>query len=625
MVLVSSVLRLVLAFGAAFLVGKLVAKLKLPSILGWLIAGMILGPHALKIVNESLLDAVWYQSMMHILECAVGLMIGTELVWKKIKKSGAAIMITTLTQSLGTFIIVSLVFGIVFYFMNIPMYLAFIFGGIALATAPAPALSIVREFKTRGPVTSTLIPMAALDDIVGCVVFFTTIAVVAGKLSAGQMSAYMIALVVVMPLIIGVVTGLLAGVVLKKERKGSVTLILLTLTILFASAVGFFFNEVVMPKPVLNFMLIGMAFSATFSNMVSEKRLEQIMHSFNPVLGVAMILVILNLGAPLDYHLIMGAGLFTAVYIVARAIGKYSGAYFGAAVTKSPKTVKKFLGFTLLPHSGVSLVFTGIAVSVLSGSAPESAKIVQGTIAAAAVINEIIAVIMAKKGFEWAGEFDSQATATEAAAEVPAAEEIKSKTIITLSRQYGSGGREVGRKLSEQLGIPFYDHEIIEMASETSDIDKSFFESQEDRGTGSLLYDLSRGLPHGVSVSDRVFMQQSSVIRDVAKKGSCVIVGRCADSVLKDNPNVIKVFVYAGLESRKHRISDIYKEASGKALEKIEKTEKKRAAYYNYYSGKKFGDAENYDICLDSGTLGIDSCVEIIKSAYEVYEAKVTR
>lgn len=205
--MILSIVRLLAAVILAFLAGKLISKLKLPSILGWLIAGMVLGPHALSLVNSALLDAVWYQSAVHILECAVGLMIGTELVWKRIKKSGRSIIITTLTQSLGTFLLVSLVFGIVFYFTNIPLYLAFLFGGIALATAPAPALSIVREFKTKGPVTSTLIPMAALDDIVGCIVFFTTIALVAGNLSAGEMPAYMIALVVLLPLAIGVVTG----------------------------------------------------------------------------------------------------------------------------------------------------------------------------------------------------------------------------------------------------------------------------------------------------------------------------------------------------------------------------------------------------------------------------------
>lgn len=400
--------RLCATVAIAFLTGKLIAKIKLPSILGWLITGMVLGPHALSLMNQEILNAQWYQTIVHILECAVGLMIGTELVWNKMKRSGASIIITTLTQSLGTFLLVSLVFSLVFYFSNIPIYLAFIFGGIALATAPAPALSIVREFRTTGPVTRTLIPMAALDDIVGCVVFFTSISIVAGNLSQGQLPIYMIALVIVLPLIIGIFTGWIAGMFLKKKREASITLLLLILGILLAAGVGFFFNNFVMPSPILNFMLIGMAFSATFANMLPESRLEEIMATFSPILGLSMIVVILNLGAPLDYHLILGAGLFTAVYILARAIGKYFGAYFGASITKSPTTVKRFLGLTLLPHSGVSLVFTGIAVSVLNGPAPECAKILQGTIAAAAVINEIITVIVAKKGFEWAGELQKK-------------------------------------------------------------------------------------------------------------------------------------------------------------------------------------------------------------------------
>jgi Kef-type K+ transport system membrane component KefB len=402
--MILSIFRLLVTIVLAYLAGFLLSKLKLPSILGWLLTGMTLGPHALSLLNNSLLNAVWYESVVHILECAVGLMIGTELVWRKLKQSGRSIIITTLTQSLGTFLFVSLVFGIVFYFSHIPLYLAFLFGGIALATAPAPALSIVREYKTRGPVTSALIPMAALDDIVGCVVFFCTVAVVAGNLSSGNLPTLLIPLVVILPLVIGVVIGLLAGQVLRKERPASTTLLILAAFILIAAGAGFLGNSL-LPSPVLNFMLIGMAFSATFANMVTEKRLDQIMKAFNPILGVAMIVVILNLGAPLDYHLILGAGLFTAIYILSRAIGKYFGAFFGAAITKSPKTVRNFLGLTLLPHSGVSLVFTGIAVSVLNGPAPECAKIIQGTIAAAAVINEIIAVIVAKKGFEWAGEF----------------------------------------------------------------------------------------------------------------------------------------------------------------------------------------------------------------------------
>lgn len=403
--MLQSVLRLTLAVILAFIIGRLVSKFKLPSILGWLISGMFLGPCALSLINENMLDEDWYQITIHILECAVGLMIGSELVWKRLKKSGESIIITTLCQSLGTFLLVSLIFCVIFCTAKIPPYLAFILGGISLATAPAPALSIVQEFNTDGPVTRTLIPMAALDDIVGCIVFFTTVAVVAGNLSADDLPVHMIMLVVLFPLLLGVATGMFAGIILKRVMSRRIALLLLLLNILFTSFAGFFFNNYLLPKPLLNFLLLGMAFSATFANMISEEQLCQLKADFSPFLAVSMVIVILNLGAPLDYRSIMGAGVFTAVYIVSRALGKYLGSYWGASITHAPRTVKKYLGLTLLPHSGVSLVFTGIAVSILGSADPESSRIVQGTIAAAAVINEIVAVVIAKKGFEWAGEF----------------------------------------------------------------------------------------------------------------------------------------------------------------------------------------------------------------------------
>lgn len=173
------IVKWLIAIVIAFFVGKLVSKLRLPSILGWLITGIAVGPYAFSLISQELTDAPAYGTFIHVLECAVGLMIGTELVWRKIKSYGKALIVTTLTQSLVTFAVVTIAFSIVFHFAGIPMYLAFIFGGIALATAPAPALSIVSEFRTEGPVTKTLIPMAALDDMVGVTVFFTVISIVA--------------------------------------------------------------------------------------------------------------------------------------------------------------------------------------------------------------------------------------------------------------------------------------------------------------------------------------------------------------------------------------------------------------------------------------------------------------
>jgi len=403
------ILRLLIGVSIAFFVGKLVSKIKLPAILGWLLTGMILGPHAVGIISDKLLSTSWYQTILRILECGVGLMIGTELVLKELKKSGKQIIITTIIQSLGTFFVVTLFFGTIFYFTDVPLYAALILGGIALATAPAPALSIVKEFKTDGPVTRTLIPMAALDDIVAIIVFFSiTSFITAANVEKSTPLYLTLAMMILLPIAIGLAVGLVGGIVLKKERSKNTTLMITVILILLVSSVGFVFNNLILAQPVLNFMLIGMAFSATFANMVSKERLSQIMNAFSPIIGISMLIVILNLGAPLDYHLILDAGIFTAIYIISRAIGKYSGAFWGAKMTGLPETVQKYLGLTLLPHSGVSLVFTGIAVTTLNTFDPTSAAIIQGTIAAAAVINEVIAVIIAKRAFEWAGELEKQ-------------------------------------------------------------------------------------------------------------------------------------------------------------------------------------------------------------------------
>ncbi|MCI6042880.1 cation:proton antiporter [bacterium] len=398
------ILRWILTLALAFLAGKLITKLRMPSILGWLIAGMILGPHAAGLMPQSVMDAPWYKLIITWMQCSFGLMLGTELIWKKIKNYGKSLMITTLSQSLGTFAFVSLMFALVFAVTDVPVYLALAFGGIALATAPAPALSIVKEFHTKGPVTETLLPMAVLDDIVGIAVFFTVNSFIARAISGGAVPLYMIPVMIFLPLAIGAVTGTAVGFLLKKDRGKSVTLCILLAGITLTVLIGLFFNTKVFSNITLNYMLMGVSYSAVFSNMITEEQLQRLVSWFNPILGIALLTAIVDLGAPLDYHLILGAGLYTFIYIASRACGKYFGARFGAKATKMPITVQKYLGFTLLPHSGVSLVFTGIICSVLTGPEPGLAKIVQGTIAAAAVINEIIAVIAAKKGFELAGE-----------------------------------------------------------------------------------------------------------------------------------------------------------------------------------------------------------------------------
>ncbi len=215
--MIINILRWIATLLIAFLAGKAVSKLKLPAILGWLITGMILGPNAAGLLPQDVLDTAWYKTIIMWMQCSFGLMLGTELVWKRIKNYGKALMVTTLTQSLGTFVLVSLVFAIVFHFMGIPAYLGFAFGGIALATAPAPALSIVSEFHTKGPVTNTLLPMTVLDDIVGIAVFFTVNAFIARNVSGGTVSLFMIPAMILLPIVVGALIGISAGILLKRQ------------------------------------------------------------------------------------------------------------------------------------------------------------------------------------------------------------------------------------------------------------------------------------------------------------------------------------------------------------------------------------------------------------------------
>ena len=397
-------LRFLAALGGAFLLGRLMTKIHMPAILGWLIGGMVLGPHVLNLLPQTVLDSSWYSILNEVLQVAVGLMLGTEHKWKKLKKYGRALMITTLTQSLGTFLVVSAAFAIVFLIQGIPAWLGFAFGGIALATAPAPALSITQEYHTNGPVTNTLLPMAVLDDIVGIVVFFTVNSFIARQVSAGAMPLYMVPVMIFFPILIGIVPGYLTGRILQhtNDKKAMLTVILSTICV--TAGLGHLCNTYITPTISLNYVLIGVAFSTIFSNMVSDNQLETIEQEYNPFLMISLLSTIVGLGAPLDYHLIVGAGFYTFLYIAARAAGKY----FVAKATNLPETVQKYLGLTLLPHSGVSLVFTGIICTTLA-SQPQLVQIVQGTIAAAAIINEFIAVIAARKGFELAGEIPTHA------------------------------------------------------------------------------------------------------------------------------------------------------------------------------------------------------------------------
>ena len=206
-------------------------------------------------------------------------------------------------------------------------------------------------------------------------------------------------------------------------------------------------------------------------------------------------------------------------------------------------------------------------------------------------------------------------------------------SIITISREFGSGGREIGEKLAGELDVPFYDKNILEIAAKESGICHDLFVQQDETYTNSFLYSLVMGnytiSPDGridtnMPINNKLFLAQFDTIRKIAQKGPCVIVGRCADYVLKNEKNVLNFFIMGNMPEKKKRILERYDIEKGSVEDFINKTDKRRSSYYNYYTDMKWGQARNYDLCVNSSKTGIDGAVKILKSYIEIRENGTT-
>ena len=201
--------------------------------------------------------------------------------------------------------------------------------------------------------------------------------------------------------------------------------------------------------------------------------------------------------------------------------------------------------------------------------------------------------------------------------------------VITLSRQFGSGGSEIGKKLSDLLGLPYVDKDIIAEAASSSGISKEHFEKVDEKKTNSFLFSLVSA-HYGGSVApirindiitdDKLFIHAANAIKKIAQQ-PCVIIGRCADDILSDQ-KIIRIFIYADMADRVERISRLYELNEKAATTLIRKTDKKRSNYYNFYTSKTWGDAVNYDLCINSSKLGIDGSVETIKHFIDKFDEK---
>lgn len=204
---------------------------------------------------------------------------------------------------------------------------------------------------------------------------------------------------------------------------------------------------------------------------------------------------------------------------------------------------------------------------------------------------------------------------------------MKEKVVITIARQYGSGGRTVGEMLAERLNIHYYDKELMKLASEESGINEALFANADEKLKSTNLFKIARRVYHGELISpesddfvstQNLFNYQAKIIKELAEQESCVIVGRCADFILKDYDNVLSVFIHAPHEYCMEQAAKKHSMPSKELERFILKTDKHRADYYKYYTGREWTDARNYDLCLDSSKLGYNRCVEEIISYMNV-------
>lgn len=206
---------------------------------------------------------------------------------------------------------------------------------------------------------------------------------------------------------------------------------------------------------------------------------------------------------------------------------------------------------------------------------------------------------------------------------------METKTIITIGRQYGSAGRQIGRALAEELGIKCYDKELLDRAAKDSGMCQELFENHDEKPTSSFLYSLvmdtysfgySSAAFSDMPINQKVFLAQFETIKKIASEGPCIMIGRCADYALADFDNCLSVFIHADLPTRIRRIAKLYDLTDAKAKDKILKADKKRSSYYNYYTSKKWGDVDSYDMAIESGKMGIDGTIEIILKAIQQKE-----
>lgn len=416
-------------FGIAALIvlaiigGKLMEIIKFPKVTGYILIGILIGPSVLGVLSHDMVEK--FTLIRQIAIGFIGYTIGLELKFRKLKRTGKQVTIITLVQAAMTAVFVTAAVGTYLTVSNgeyIWTY-AFILGAIATATAPGPIVAVVKNFRTKGPVTDVLLPLVALDDAIGIMLFAIMLSL--GTTLLGISGAVSIAAIILDPLLeiiisilIGIVLGLILSYIVKKfNRESDSMLLMMTLGIIFAGIgigqVPIIMNFFGLHQTIyLSAILLPMTIGVVLTNQIDdafEKRLTKNTDLFSaPILLGFFTLA----GAELDLSALITVGIVGLIYIVFRVFGKILGSYTGSKLSHAPPTVTKYLGFTLIPQAGVAIdmaLTTELRFKELAGFEMIGTNIMT-IVLAATVIYEVLGLVVVKSALSRAGEIDGAKT-----------------------------------------------------------------------------------------------------------------------------------------------------------------------------------------------------------------------
>lgn len=416
-------------FGIATLIvlalvgGKLIELIKFPKVTGYILIGILIGPSVLGILSHDMVEK--FTLIRQVAIGFIGYTIGLELKFRKLKKTGKQVTIITLVQAAMTAVFVTLAVGSYLSVTNgeyIWTY-ALILGAIATATAPGPIVAVVKNFRTKGPVTDVLLPLVALDDAIGIMLFAimlslgTTLLGISGVVSVSAIILDPL-LEIIISILIGLILGLILSFIVKKfNRESDSMLLMITLGIVFAG-IGLGQIPIVMnffglhQSIYLSAILLPMTIGIVLTNQIDDA-FEHRLTKNTDLFSAPILLGFFTLaGAELDLSALVTVGIIGGVYIVFRVIGKVLGAYTGARMSNAPPTVTKYLGFTLIPQAGVAIdmaLTTELRFKELVGFEVIGTNIMT-IVLAATVIYEVLGLVVVKSALTRAGEIDGAKT-----------------------------------------------------------------------------------------------------------------------------------------------------------------------------------------------------------------------